>query len=347
MLLTHRAGWDGDALFAVPGDPVLSSVPGRIRGFRRIFAPGENWSYNNAAFSLAGCLVEALAGEPYAAALRRLVLDPVGISHAFTTADEVVTHRVAVPHAVLGDDAIVLRGFGWQPGWELSDLDVPAGGISTCVPALLRWGAVALGEIDGPLDDTHRRMMQERRHPAGGNTDAMGIGWLHADLGGIATFGHDGMTVGYLSGLVIVPSADLVIVVLTNALHGSALCTSVRDQVLQSLAGAGAILPEVPADPPAGVAAELVGSYDDPFYVVHLQPGDGPERLVVAPEPRSPEPGRWTPPALGEPIPLAWIGPDRWMTLEPEGGGAFLDVGRGAGGEVTWIRRGARICHRS
>jgi hypothetical protein len=189
-------------------------------------------------------------------------------------------------------------------------------------------------------------MMQERRHPAGGNTDAMGLGWLHVDLGGVATFGHDGMTVGYISGLVIVPSADLVIVVLTNALHGSALSTSVRDHVLQSLAGAGTILPEVPAAPPAGVAADLVGSYDDPFYVVHLQPGDGPERLVVAQEQLSPEPGRWTPPALGDPIPLAWIGPDRWMTLEPEGGGAFIDVGRDPDGKVTWIRRGSRICPR-
>lgn len=346
MLLTHRAGWDGDVLFSTPGNPALSSVPARIGGFRRLFAPGDNWSYNNAAFSVTGCLVEALADEPYAAALRRLVLDPVGISHAFTTADEIVTHRVAAPHAVLGEDAIVLRGFGWQPGWQLSDLDVPAGGIATCVTELLRWGAVALGEIPGPLDDRHRLMMQERRHGAGGNTDSMGLGWLHADLGGVATFGHDGMTVGYISALVVVPSADLVIVVLTNALHGSALCMSVRDHVLQPLAGAGTILPEVPADPPAGVAAELVGSYDDPFYVVHLQPGDGPERLVVEQEQLPAEPGRWTPPAFGDPIPIAWIGADRWMTLEPEGGGAFIDIGRDAGGKVAWIRRSARICPR-
>lgn len=348
-LLTHTAGWDGDALFAAPGDHSLAAVPARIGELAVRFAPGQGWSYNNAAFSLAGRLAEVLAGTSYVDALRTRVLMPAGIEHAFTSADEVVTHRVAAPHAVLGEHEIVLRGMGWQPGWELSELDVPAGGLITCVPELLRWAGVHLGELPGPLDDHHRLAMQERVGPAGGNTDAMGLSWLHATLGGVATFGHDGSTIGYLSSLVLVPEHALAIVTLTNALNGTALCKSVRDHVLGVVADAGAVDPPIPAAPPAAVGADLVGSYDDPFYVLHITDGDGdgPGRLILGQEQRPPEPGRWTPPALGDPSPLAWIGPDRWMVLEPEGArGGIVDVGRDPAGRVAWIRSGSRICPR-
>ena len=346
-LLTHSAGWDGDALFAAPGDHSLAAVPSRIGELAVRFAPGEGWSYNNAAFSLAGRLAEVLAGTSYVEALRTRVLAPSGIEHAFTSADEVVTHRVAAPHAVLGEHEIVLRGMGWQPGWELSELDVPAGGLITCVPELLRWAGVHLGELPGPLDADHRLAMQERVGPAGGNTDAMGLSWLHANLGGVATFGHDGSTIGYLSSLVLAPEHDLAVATLTNSLNGTALCKSIRNHVLARIAQAGAVDPPVPHDPPAGAGTDLIGSYDDPFYVLHVTEGEAPGRLRLGQEQRRPEPGRWTPPALGEPSPLAWIGTDRWMVLEPEAAqGGIVDVGRDSSGNVAWIRSGSRICPR-
>jgi hypothetical protein len=209
----------------------------------------------------------------------------------------------------------------------------------------LRWGAIALGEIPGPLDDAQRRAMQARHRTAGGNTNAMGLGWLHADLGGVATFGHDGSTVGYLSSLVIVPEARLVVVSLTNSLGGVALNQSVRDFALREFAGAGPILPEVvsmPAD-----ADALLGRYDDPFYVLEIRASPDPDRLLLAQLQRSPEPGRWAPPALGDPSPIAPIGTDRWLVLEPETArGGIIDVGRDDNGAVAWIRRGSRICRR-
>jgi CubicO group peptidase (beta-lactamase class C family) len=345
-LVTHTAGWDGDALFADPRGLSLSGVAGRVGQIPRRFDPGQNWSYNNAAFSLVGQLIEVLSGQRFVDALRTRVLVPSGIDQAFTTADEVVTRRVAAPHVVIDGNAIVLRGAGWQRGWELVDFDVPAGGVVTSAPALLRWGAIALGEVAGPLDDEHRRSMQRRLRAAGGNTDAMGLGWLHADLGGVATLGHDGMTVGYLSSLVIVPAANLVVVSLTNALGGTAFNTSIRDYVLREFAGAREILPEIVA-PPSDASA-LVGRYDDPFYVLEVRPAPEPERLLIAQVQRPPEAGRWTPPALGEPSPIAPISGDRWMVLEPEGSrGGIIDVGRNADGTVEWIRRGSRICPRS
>jgi CubicO group peptidase (beta-lactamase class C family) len=290
--------------------------------------------------------VEAVTGEPFTVALRERVLDPAGITHAYTTADEVVTRRVAAPHAVLDGTPIVLRGLGWQPGWQLRDFDVPAGGLITSAAELLRWGAVALGAAPGPLDDEHRLAMQARRRPAGGDTDAMGIGWHHADLGGVATFGHDGMTVGYLSQLTIAPDAGVMVTCLTNALGGNALTRSVRAFALTEAAGAGPVVPPVPAAP-GQTGADVVGRYEDPFYDVRVVPGSGDGRLLVEEHQLPPESGRWTPPALGDPAELAWVAEDRWQHVEPEGArGSVVDVGRDATGRVVWIRRGGRVAFR-
>ena len=344
-LLTHAAGWDGDALFANPGGVTLAGVAARVGTLDRRFEPGENWSYNNAAFSLVGQLIEKITEQSYVDALRSRVLTPSGLSQAYTSADEVVTRRVAAPHVVIDGNPIVLRGAGWQQGWELGDFDVPAGGLITTAPDLLRWGAIALGEVPGPLDDDHRLAMQARRRTAGGNTDAMGLGWLHADLGGVPTFGHDGMTLGYLSSLVIAPEARVVVVSLTNALGGTAFNQSVRDYVLREFAGAGPILPEIVATPID--AAPLIGRYDDPFYVLEISASGDPNRLLLAQVRRPPEPGRWTPAPLGGSSPIAPIAGDRWLVLEPEGArGGIIDVGRDATGAVRWIRRGSRICPR-
>ena len=346
-LLNHRSGVLGDGLFAAPGtDTSLDSVPRRVGEQPQPFPPGADWSYNNLGFSLAGALVARVTGEPFAEALRTLVLEPAGMDRVFTTADEVVTHRVAAPHITLGDASYVLRNAGWQRGWQLQDLDVPAGGVVTDAASLLRWAAVHTGAVPGPLDAGHRDLMQQRRAGAGGDISAMGLGWWHQDPGGVATFGHDGMTVGYHSRLRIVPSADLAFVVLTNGMQGNRLTRSVTAHLLTSLAGAGPVRPEVPVDPPVDATAEIVGTYDDPFYLLHLDPADVPGRAFLRLEQRPPDPGRWTPPALGDPTPLAWIGPDRWMTLEPDGGGDIVDIGRDAAGAVVWARSGLRICAR-
>ncbi len=346
-LLNHRSGVLGDGLFAAPGsDTSLGSVPSRVGEQRRLFAPGTDFSYNNLAFSLAGALVERVTGEPYADALAHLVLEPAGMARVFTTADEVITHRVAAPHVTLGDASYVLRNAGWQRGWQLAPLDVPAGGVLTDAASLLQWAAVHTGAAPGPLDDDHRTLMQQRRTPGGGDIDAMGLAWWHQDRGGVATLGHDGMTVGYHSRLRIVPGADLAFVVLTNGLQGGQLTESITRDLLTRFADAGPLLPEVPADPPPDATEPIVGTYDDPFFLLHLDPGDAPGRAFLRLEQRPPDPGRWTPPAIGDPTPIAWIGPDRWMTLEPDGGGDVIDIGRDAQGAVVHVRSGLRICVR-
>jgi len=117
---------------------------GQLATARRLFEPGTGVSYNNAAFSIAGEVIDAASGEPFPSFAKQRFLEPLGI-RGFFAADDAITHRVAAPHHVIdADTTIVLRGTGWQPGWELAPIDRAAGGLITSVDGSARF-RVAIG----------------------------------------------------------------------------------------------------------------------------------------------------------------------------------------------------------
>src|SRR5262249_60058817 len=129
---THTAGFVGDWFLVHPlapgesGDVAARQVD-RLAAVPQLFPPGTGWSYNNAGFAVAGRIVEVLTGRPFAAALRDLVLGPLHLEHTFTSADEAITHRVAIPPTPRTPPPPALRSAGWQPGWELARRAGPLG----------------------------------------------------------------------------------------------------------------------------------------------------------------------------------------------------------------------------
>jgi CubicO group peptidase (beta-lactamase class C family) len=351
-LLVHRGGWQGDRFFVRPAPE--STLAGLVADFadnEQLAPPGAVFSYDNAAFSVAGRVVEVVACEPYPAALRRLVLEPIGLDHTYFRADEVVTHRVAAPHIVGSTGAHVLRGGGWQPGWELAPFDAPAGGIVSCLRDLLRWARFQLG--DGRAADGTRvlpgdalRAMQTETHPAGCNDDAVGLAWLLRDLGGERFFGHTGQTVGYLSEILLRRERGFALVALVNVLSDGGLRRRLRERVLAEALGLDAGPPAPMADPP-GDLAEYEGAWRGPFELQRLRRGEAPGELVLEPSAHPPRPGTWTPPA---PPPSRWVfyAPDRLVAIEPEAvAGNRAEFVRDGAGRVAFFRCGGRIAPRA
>jgi CubicO group peptidase (beta-lactamase class C family) len=119
----------------------------------RLFAPGDGYSYSNAGFSIAGAVIEATSGQPFASFVHKRLLRPLGMRSASFEADRAITYSVAAPHWVADGTAFVIRGGGWQPGWQLDRVDWPAGGLVASVGQLLDWcrfqrtGATADGTV--------------------------------------------------------------------------------------------------------------------------------------------------------------------------------------------------------
>src|SRR5574341_1294143 len=93
-LLTHRAGWFGDH-FADFGDndDALERYVDSMAELEQQTPLGEEFAYNNAAFGLAGRVVEAVTGPPIETVMRERLLAPLGLERTFFFASEVITYR--------------------------------------------------------------------------------------------------------------------------------------------------------------------------------------------------------------------------------------------------------------
>src|SRR2546429_726397 len=69
-LLNHTAGWQGDLFLETgDGDDALARYAARLGEARQVAPLGTTVSYNNAAFSLAGRVIEKVTGRTYEPAL--------------------------------------------------------------------------------------------------------------------------------------------------------------------------------------------------------------------------------------------------------------------------------------
>lgn len=261
-LLNHTAGWTGDYFEDTgEGDDALARYVAKMADLEQVSPLGATASYNNAAFCLAGRVIERVTGQTYEAALRDLVLDPLGLRDSLLFLSEVMTRRFAVGHQRHGDAMQVARR------WHLSRSARPAGGIVATAADQVKYARFHLG--DGTAAggarvlqaDSLARMKQPTASlRASALGDSVGISWLLKDVAGVRTVRHGGTTNGQLSAFVLVPERDFAITVLTNSDSGGQLHQEMVKWALATYLG----LAEPEPEPLSLTEAELapyVGRY--------------------------------------------------------------------------------------
>ena len=297
-LLTHRVGWDGDALFVrQPEPPTLENALAPMAAARQLVPLGKHWTYSNAGFSVAGRLVEVLTGQSFDDVLRERILRPLGMERTFTRADDAIFHRVAMRHlSIPGRDPIPLPGGGWQAGWELTPIDVPAGGLVSCVEDLLRWLCYWLGrpeESSGvPLSDELRVAMQEEQLAPWNPRDGQAIGWAVRHDPGASIRCHGGLTAGYCSFTLFSPELDLAAAILVNGTSGASVHAKWSQWLVGAVGGAPWTAPE-PLEPQPELE-RFSGSYWGSFGTVRVSTRDGDLEFDTQRHPT--DDGSWQPP---------------------------------------------------
>jgi CubicO group peptidase (beta-lactamase class C family) len=353
QLLNHTAGWAGDLLDDTgSGDDALARYVEKMAGLDQVTPLGSTVSYNNASLSLAGRIIEKVTGKTFEQAMKELVLDPLGLSHSFFFASDVMTRRFVVGHNQHPDGHITVA----RP-WALPRGASPAGGITSDVRDQIRWARFSLG--DGRAGDGTRllsqdllRSMQRPTAESPGNAvgDAVGITWWLRDVGGTRLVSHGGDTIGQHSGFDLVPERNFGIVTLTNCgPNGGQFNEEIRRWALENYLGV------VERDPEPVTLAEsellrYAGRYETLAATADIAVRDGgllatveikPEMLAQLHAAGEEEPDQ-------PPFPLGLLpGPgDRYVVTDGPAKGMKGYFARSDQGEITAVHMGGRLATR-
>ncbi|MFF5294269.1 serine hydrolase domain-containing protein [Paractinoplanes globisporus] len=313
-LLTHAGGFDGD-LFEDTGrgDDALDRYLAYLAtAARQVHPVGALYSYCNAGFSVLGALVAKLTGGTWESALRERLIEPLGLTHMTTCAEEAILHRVSAGHY---DQTVATP-------WQLPRSLGPVGAVVCAAPRDL----VTVGRVLAS-DDAYAAM---REHwidipgVPGREPRQYGLGLARYDWNGVPVFGHNGTTIAQTTQLRVVPGHDLVIAISANGGNDAAFHDAVLDQVVADRTGLTVPPRPVPPATTAPGPEELAGrySYSRHTYDV-VTTGDGLE--VTANE-------RWLDATETRTTRYVALAGDTFVTAEPDFGVrttiTFLDGGR-------------------
>ena len=336
-LFTHTAGWVGD-YFDDPahGDDALAKIVAAMTDLPQLTPLGEVWSYNNSGFYLAGRVIEVATGKTYQAAVKELVLDPLGMTMSFFFAAEVITYRVATGHHVIDERPVVARP------WALPRAGHPAGGIISTVKDQLRYARFHMG--DGVAGDGTRllapasvALMQSPQVEASGGNE-WGLTWGIRRRGGVRIILHGGATRGQMSAFVMVPERDFAITVLTNADRGSTLHDELTRWALGHYLGLEEPEPtplELSEEELAPHVGRYVGAGSTSDFDLSLRDGGLVIQVILKggfPTKESP------PPPAPPPMRMAFFDVDRVVVLDAPMKGARGEFLRNPDGSIAWLR---------
>jgi CubicO group peptidase (beta-lactamase class C family) len=344
-LLNHTAGWAGDLFVNTgDGDDALELYVQKMRDLPQLTPLGEVWHYNNAAFGLAGRVVEVVTGKTFETIATELVLEPLEMTHSSYFPSEAMLERFAVGHFVDGHDIIQVS----HP-WALARNTASVGRINSSVIDQLKYAQFHLG--DGTAANGKRLLssgsMMEMQTPTvnGANGVMHAVSWFVHDFAGTKLVRHGGATNGQMSEFYLVPERNFAWTILTNAEKGRALNAEMIGFVHQHILG----LQDSEPEHLTLNAAELepfLGSYRDTNFgtviefklegeslILHVILGDrsGVTSIVTPPPPDAK---------------CTFIQGERVLVLEGDSKGGKLEFLRDPSGRIRYLRSGGRLYFR-
>ena len=227
-LLTHTAGFDESNIARKAhraadvgplGDYLARRLPARIR------PPGEKIAYSNHGMALAGYLVEAVSGMPFARYVRERVLTPLGMLHSSFE---------LVPDSA----ALTATGYeGSPPRRQAPDYTrtLPASMLCASGNDIARFMIAHLegGQLDGHrlLGDSSVVAMHQRQFTQHPMLAGIGLAFWERFQNGEHALWHDGDASGFASLLYLLPERHTGYFLAFNSRNGA----RARREILASL----------------------------------------------------------------------------------------------------------------
>jgi len=217
-LLTHTSGLPREAAFpywTTREFPTREQMIEALETQPSIFEAETRYKYSNLGLALAGEVVAAVAGEPYADYVERRILEPLAMASTHVRFADVDLERFATGYLIRRPD-----GSQQEAPPTLAKGLTPAANISSTVEDLARFvssqfhaGPVGEGHVlrGSTLREMHRVHWLSPSWQSG-----RGLGFSVWRQGERTLVGHGGWVAGYRTQIAFDPEAKLGVIVLTN-----------------------------------------------------------------------------------------------------------------------------------
>lgn len=293
-LLTHTSGLPREAAGVNWSDltmPKREEMIRRIGEQETVFPAETEWKYSNLGLTLAGEIVVAVSGEPWAQYVESRILRPLGMK----TTTPVPTS--SLPHLAVGYGRRVPGASRDVEAFLDIEAERPAGSLASTVEDLARFASLQFR--DGPacgaqiLKGSTLREMYRTQWLRSDWRSGWGLGFSVRRVGDQVRVGHGGSLPGHLTRIEMAPADKLAVIVLTNANDGDP--GRYVDQAFALLTPAVAKARAVPKPTPAGDPAweKYVGTYTWKHSDIQVLVLNG-ELTMITPEADNPWESRWT-----------------------------------------------------
>jgi CubicO group peptidase (beta-lactamase class C family) len=233
--------------------PMARATPGAdvIRRFATLpldFEPGSRYSYSNTGYLLLGRIAEVAGREPFAQALSRRLLKPLGMAHTRyePTRGEPGLAEGYTPLGLGAAEPSIPEGTGWIGA---------AGGLWSTPTDLMAWDlALMEGQVLSPAS---WKTMTTPRALTDGRTSAYGCGQSIRDRGAVLVLNHGGGVSGFGARNAFIPASRSAVVVMANTDWAAGVLDTIQEAVLARLVPA-ADAPVVNGAPARDVALDML-----------------------------------------------------------------------------------------
>jgi CubicO group peptidase (beta-lactamase class C family) len=273
--------------------PLRAAVP-LIARQRRLYAPGDWWSYSNVNYALLAALIERVTGMSYEDFLAVSFFRPHGLSSTRVCGqrwaeDRPRAVRYNVDNGVLSEaDAL------WVPD--------KANGICTSVLDLAQWMRAL---VDGGLvsEESYERIISVEP-VAAGFTPPYGFGLSMTPLAGEPAVWHTGVGSGVFSLLAYFPNHDVIIAMAANT-GGRPLELAATGATLARATMGLANVPLRDLDAGGSEIERILGTYNDYLFEIRVSNESGQPQVQI--------------PRMGVTEPLLYQGGNEFSTPKPTG----------------------------
>lgn len=247
-LLDHTAGFDEirPGTQAATRDDILPLdrfLQGRLV---RIRPPGRTTAYSTYGITVAGEMIEEVAGVPFEAFLKRNLWEPLGMRRSSILVPAALEKDVATGYEVVGD-SVVAQQWEWYHTTPASSVNATVADMARFMEAHLERGAADGARILSVRSALEMQRQQVTMHPS---MPGYALGFNEDFVGDLRVVEHGGNMAGFSSLMVLIPSARAGFFVV-NHREGSNLRDNLKWTLLERFFPAARARRPVPALAPA------------------------------------------------------------------------------------------------